>query len=60
MYASGPVVKNDLLGLALRGNYYNREASNIKYGDGEVVSARGPSQLKVQTGLLEKIYFNSK
>ena len=25
MYASGPVVK-DLLGLALRGNYYNREA----------------------------------
>ena len=28
MYASGPVVK-DLLGLALRGNYYNREASNI-------------------------------
>jgi outer membrane receptor for ferrienterochelin and colicin len=23
MYASGPIVK-DLLGLALRGNYYNR------------------------------------
>ena len=45
MYASGPVVK-DLLGLALRGNYYNREASNIKYGDGEFVSARGPSPVE--------------
>ncbi len=33
---SGPVVK-DLLGLSLRGNYYNREASNIKYGDGAEV-----------------------
>ena len=33
MYASGPVVK-DLLGLAIRGNYYNREASKIFYDDG--------------------------
>ncbi|MCT7406215.1 TonB-dependent receptor domain-containing protein [Aliarcobacter cryaerophilus] len=33
MYASGPIVK-DLLGLALRGNYYNREASKILYDDG--------------------------
>ncbi len=33
MYASGPIVK-DLLGLALRGNYYNREASKIFYDDG--------------------------
>ncbi len=45
MYASGPIVK-DLLGLALRGNYYNREASKIKYDDGADVSARGPSPVE--------------
>ena len=35
-----------LAGDGLRGSYYNREASNIKYGDGEAVSLRGPSPVE--------------
>ena len=44
-YISGPIIK-DLLGLSLRGSYYNREASDIKYGDGAEVSKRGNSPVE--------------
>ena len=44
-YISGPIIK-DLLGLNLRGSYYNREASDIKYGDGAEVSKRGNSPVE--------------
>ena len=38
MYASGPCER--FIRFSLRGNYYNREASNIKYDDGKVVSTK--------------------
>lgn len=44
-YISGPIVK-DLLGLSLRGSFYNREASDIKYADGAEVSKRGNSPVE--------------
>ncbi|MDX4011737.1 TonB-dependent receptor [Aliarcobacter skirrowii] len=44
-YLSGPLIK-DKLGLALRGSYYDRSASNIKYDDGDDVSKRGNSPVE--------------
>ncbi len=44
-YISGPLVK-DKLGLALRASHYDRDASDIKYGDGEEVSKRGNSPVE--------------
>ena len=44
-YISGPLVK-DKLGLSLRASHYDRDASNIKYGDGAEVSKRGKSPVE--------------
>ena len=42
IYASGPLV-DGLLGLQLRGSLFDREASDLSYGNGIEVSKRGPS-----------------
>ncbi|TLT08532.1 TonB-dependent receptor [Aliarcobacter thereius] len=44
-YISGPLIK-DKLGLSLRGSHYERNASDIKYGDGADVSKRGNSPVE--------------
>ncbi|MBL3520655.1 TonB-dependent receptor [Arcobacter lanthieri] len=44
-YISGPLVK-DKLGLSLRASHYDRDASDIKYGDGADVSKRGNSPVE--------------
>ncbi|MFS0711495.1 TonB-dependent receptor domain-containing protein [Brevundimonas phoenicis] len=48
-YAQGPLVK-DLLGLALRGRYSQREASSLTYekddGGAVIISQRGPSPVE--------------
>src|SRR5574344_1393975 len=41
----GQLIK-DKLGLSLRASHYDRDASNIKYGDGAEVSKRGPSPVE--------------
>lgn len=45
LYASGPLV-DDLLGLSLRGSFYDRDASSIKFSDGSNVSKRGASPVE--------------
>src|SRR5690606_22116525 len=45
IYASGPLVEG-LLGLQVRGSLYDREESNLEYGDGVEVSKRGPSPVE--------------
>ncbi|NLY16916.1 MAG: TonB-dependent receptor [Gammaproteobacteria bacterium] len=46
-YASGPLV-DDLLGLSVRGSFWDRQESNIKFSDGTEVSKRGPSPVSGQ------------
>ena len=48
IYASGPLVEG-LLGLQVRGSLYDREESNLDYGDGVEVSKRGPSPVEGRT-----------
>lgn len=47
LYASGPLV-DDLLGVSLRGSFYDREKSNLKFSDGSNVSKRGASPVEGQ------------
>lgn len=47
IYASGPLI-DDLLGLQVRGSFFNREASDLTYGNGVEVSKRGPSPVEGQ------------
>jgi outer membrane receptor for ferrienterochelin and colicins len=42
VYASGPLI-DGLLGLQVRGSLFNREESNLEFGDGIEVSKRGGS-----------------
>lgn len=42
VYASGPLV-DGVLGLQVRGSLFNREESDLSYGNGVEVSKRGPS-----------------
>ncbi|WP_313524486.1 TonB-dependent receptor domain-containing protein [Stutzerimonas kunmingensis] len=42
VYASGPLI-DGLLGLQVRGSLFNREESELSYGNGIDVSKRGPS-----------------
>ncbi|MCQ4299941.1 TonB-dependent receptor [Pseudomonas songnenensis] len=42
IYASGPLI-DGLLGLQVRGSLFNREESELSYGNGIDVSKRGPS-----------------
>lgn len=44
-YVSGPLIQ-DLLGLQLRGNFYNREESDLSFGEGINVSRRGLSPVE--------------
>lgn len=46
-YASGPVVE-DLLGLTVRGSFFDRQESDLTYGSGVNVSKRGPSPVAGQ------------
>ena len=45
LYASGPLI-DGLAGLQLRGSLFNREASELSYGNGIDVSKRGPSPVE--------------
>ncbi|WP_027589568.1 TonB-dependent receptor [Pseudomonas sp. RL] len=45
LYTNGPLV-DGLLGLALRGSFYDREASDLKFNDGSTVSKRGVSPVE--------------
>ncbi|MBA1271895.1 TonB-dependent receptor domain-containing protein [Stutzerimonas azotifigens] len=45
LYASGPLIDN-LLGLQLRGSVFNRDESDLSYGNGVDVSKRGPSPVE--------------
>ena len=47
-YATGPLV-DGLLGLNLRGSFFDRQESNLSYGNGINVSKRGPSPVEGQT-----------
>lgn len=42
IYASGPLI-DGLLGLQVRGSLFDRNESDLSYGDGTEVSKRGPS-----------------
>lgn len=44
-YLSGPI-KEDMLGVAVRGSVMRRGASDLVFGDGSEVSARGPSPVE--------------
>ncbi|TDQ34662.1 TonB-dependent receptor domain-containing protein [Thiopseudomonas denitrificans] len=46
-YSSGPLVEN-LVGLSVRGSFWDREESNLKFSDGTVISKRGPSPVSGQ------------
>ncbi|HKM26935.1 MAG TPA: TonB-dependent receptor [Thiopseudomonas sp.] len=46
-YTSGPLV-DGLLGLNVRGSFFDRKESNLKYGSGIDVSKRGPSPVEAQ------------
>lgn len=46
-YASGPLVDN-LLGLSVRGSFWDRQESKLKYSDGTRVSSRGMSPVSGQ------------
>lgn len=45
LFANGPLV-DGLLGLAVRGSFYNREASDLEFNDGSTVSKRGVSPVE--------------
>lgn len=49
VYANGPLV-DGLLGVAVRGNFYNREASDLTFNDGSTVSKRGVSPVEGTNG----------
>ncbi|PKQ42708.1 TonB-dependent receptor domain-containing protein [Pseudomonas sp. YY-1] len=51
IYASGPLIE-DLLGLQVRGSLFNREESDLSYGNGVDVSKRGPSPVDGRTNNL--------
>ncbi|AVO52239.1 TonB-dependent receptor domain-containing protein [Ectopseudomonas mendocina] len=51
LYASGPLVDN-LLGLQVRGSLFNREESDLSYGNGVEVSKRGPSPVEGRNNTL--------
>lgn len=51
IYASGPLI-DDLLGLQVRGSLFNREESDLSYGNGVDVSKRGPSPVDGRTNNL--------
>ena len=44
-YTSGPM-KEGVLGMAIRGSYYNREASDLDFDDGSEVTKRGVSPVE--------------
>lgn len=46
-YASGPLIDN-LLGLSVRGSFWDRQESKLKYSDGTRVSSRGMSPVSGQ------------
>lgn len=46
-YSSGPLVEG-LLGLNVRGSFFDRQASDLSYGSGIDVSKRGPSPVEAQ------------
>lgn len=46
-YSSGPLV-DGLLGLNVRGSFFDRQESNLSYGRGIDVSKRGPSPVEAQ------------
>ncbi len=46
-YSSGPLVEG-LLGLNVRGSFFDRQASDLTYGNGINVSKRGPSPVEAQ------------
>ena len=46
-YTSGPLV-DGLLGLNVRGSFFDRQASDLTYGSGINVSKRGPSPVEAQ------------
>lgn len=46
-YSSGPLV-DGLLGLNVRGSFFDRQASDLSYGEGIEVSKRGPSPVEAQ------------
>ncbi len=45
IYSSGPLVDN-LLGLAIRGSVYDRDASDLSFDDGSTVSRRGAAPVE--------------
>jgi outer membrane receptor for ferrienterochelin and colicins len=45
VYLNGPLVK-DKLGLALRGSFFQRDASDLEFDNGSVVSSRGASPVE--------------
>lgn len=45
LYTSGPLVE-DLVGLTLRGSFYDRDASDLTFSDGSNVSKRGASPVE--------------
>lgn len=47
-YLSGPI-KEDVLGVALRGSVLRRGSSDLVFGDGASVSSRGPSPVEGRT-----------
>lgn len=47
-YVSGPI-KEDMLGVAVRGSVLRRGASSLEFGDGATVSTRGPSPVEGRT-----------
>lgn len=46
-YSSGPLVEN-LLGLSVRGSFWDRQESSLKFSDGTEISKRGPSPVSGQ------------
>ncbi|MCW3149798.1 TonB-dependent receptor [Stutzerimonas stutzeri] len=51
VYASGPLI-DGLLGLQVRGSLFDRQESDLSYGNGVDVSKRGPSPVEGRTNNL--------
>lgn len=47
LYSSGPLI-NNLLGLAVRGSLYDRDASDLSFDNGSAVSRRGAAPVEGQ------------
>lgn len=45
VYAAGPI-QRDVLGIALRGSWFDREASDLRFNDGSPVSRRGAAPVE--------------